>query len=188
MLLSFLKDRLVMITLDLKSGTVEPNGLSGIYGVRFEPLVETVDMAMFEKDYERNQGKTYPQTYPNVYSLVAVAERNLISARIGIAPTVLRKLGKVMGISDEPGNYPGKVEIVQLISRSLVNTEDARTACGEIVTGEHIISISRRGSWHEPDQASGGREFVLKHRSPHKTGCKHLEERPQSSPDPTAQS
>jgi hypothetical protein len=126
-LLSFLKDKLVMITLDFKSETVDANSLSNIYGVRFDPMIEAVDMAIFEKDYERHQGKVYPQTYPSVYALVAVAERSLILAKVGIAPTVLRKLGKAMGMSDEPGSYPGKVEIVQLISRSLID-DTARRA------------------------------------------------------------
>lgn len=79
-LLSFLKDKLVMITLDLRSETIEPNGLSNIYGVRFEPMVESLELAAFEKDYERNQGKVYPQTYPSDYALVAVSDSSFISA------------------------------------------------------------------------------------------------------------
>ena len=55
--LSFLDNKLVMITLDLKSGTVSPNGLSNIYGIPFQPIIGAMDLALFSKDYERNQGR-----------------------------------------------------------------------------------------------------------------------------------
>ena len=123
--LSFLNDKLVMITLDLKSGSVAPNGLSNIYGMKFEPMIEALDLAMFEKDYERNQGKVYPKTYPTVYSLVAVADRSFVSAMISNVPSFMGALGKSAGVPDEPGSFPGKVEFVQLISRTLENRDGA---------------------------------------------------------------
>lgn len=123
--LYFLNDKLVMITLDVKSGMVAPNGLSNIYGISFYPMVSAMDLAMFEKDYERNQGKIYPKTYPTVYSLVAVSERSFVSAMISNVPSFLGALGKSSGVPDEPGSFPGKVEFIQLISRTLENRDGA---------------------------------------------------------------
>ena len=95
--LSFLNDKLVMNTLDVKSGTVAPNGLSNIYDISFYPMVSAMDLALFEKDYERNQGKIYPKTYPTVYSLVAVSERSFVSAMMSNVPSFLGALGKSAG-------------------------------------------------------------------------------------------
>lgn len=123
--LSFLDNKLVMITLDVKSGTVAPNGLSNIYGVEFYPMIKALDIALFEKDFERNQGKIYPKTYPTVYTLAAVTERSFVSAMISNVPSFMGALGKTMGVPDEPGSFPGKVEFVQIISRTLQNRDGA---------------------------------------------------------------
>jgi hypothetical protein len=123
--LSFLDNKLAMITLDVKSGTIAPNGLANIYVVPFQPMISAIDLAMFEKDYERNQGKIYPKTYPTVYALVAVSERSFVSAMVSNVPSFPGALGKSMGVPDEPGSFPGKVEFVQLISRALENRDGA---------------------------------------------------------------
>lgn len=123
--LSFLNDKLVMITLDIKSGTVAPNALSNIYGVPFQPMVSAMDLALFSKDYEQNQGKVYPKTYPTTYALAAISERSFVSAMISNVPSFLGALGKSAGVQDEPGSFPGKVEFIQIISRTLENKDGA---------------------------------------------------------------
>jgi hypothetical protein len=123
--LSFLDNKLVMITLDLKSGTVSPNGLSNFYGIPFQPLIGAMDLALFSKDYERNQGRVYPKTYPTVYSLAAVADKSFVSAMISNVPSMLGALAKSAGVPDEPNSFPGKVEYVQIISRTLENRDGA---------------------------------------------------------------
>ncbi|MBA3442197.1 MAG: hypothetical protein H0T92_20250 [Pyrinomonadaceae bacterium] len=60
----FLDNKLVSILLDLKKGTVSPNALNNIYGVQFQPMVSGLDLAMSPRDYERNEGRVYPKTYP----------------------------------------------------------------------------------------------------------------------------
>lgn len=123
--LSFKDNKLVMITLDLKSGAVAPNGLSNIYGIQFQPMVGGLDMALKPRDFEQNQGKIYPKTYPTVYSLVAASETTFIGAMIGNVPSFLGALGKSMGVPDEPNSFPGKVELLQIISRTLENKDGA---------------------------------------------------------------
>lgn len=123
--LYFLDDKLVRMMLDLKSGTVSPNGLSNIYGVSFFPMVGSMDLAMYSRNYEQNQGKIYPKTYPTVYYLVAVSERSFVSVMIGNVPSMFGALGKSMGVPDEPNSFPGKVEYVDLISRTLENKDGA---------------------------------------------------------------
>jgi hypothetical protein len=122
---SFLDDKLVMLTLDLKSGAVAPNGLSNIYGIQFQPMVGAMDIAFNPRQFEQNQGKIYPKTYPTVYSLVAASEKTFIGAMIGNVPSFMGALGKSMGMPDEPGSFPGKVEFVQIISRTLENRDGA---------------------------------------------------------------
>ena len=123
--LSFLDGKLVMINLDLKSGKISPDGLANIYGASFYPLISALDIGVFQKNYEQNQGKIYPKTYPTVYNLAAVAEKSFIGAMIANVPTFLGALGKSMGIPDEPNSFPGKVAFVYLISRTLENKDGA---------------------------------------------------------------
>lgn len=122
--LSFLDNKLVLMTLDLKSGEVGPNGLSNIYGIEFSPLIGSLALAMFEKDYERNQGKIYPKSYPTVYDLVGISDRSFVSAMVSNS-SFGSILGKSMGIPATPNNFPGKVEFVDLVSKSLANRDGA---------------------------------------------------------------
>lgn len=122
--LSFLDNKLVLMTLDLKSGEVGPNGLSNIYGIEFFPLITPLALAMFEKDYERNQGKIYPKSYPTVYNLVGIADKSFVSAMVSNS-SFGAILGKSMGIPNATNSFPGKVEFVDLVSKSLANRDGA---------------------------------------------------------------
>lgn len=123
--LTFLEDKLVGVLLDVKSGEVNPNGLANIYGVPFTPAIGALDLAFFPKNTEINQGRAYPKTYPTVYDLVGPAEKSIVVAMISNVPSVFGALGKSMGLPDTPGTFPGKVEMMWLISRKLENKDGA---------------------------------------------------------------
>jgi len=97
--LSFLDNKLVMITLRLKS-SISPEALSNIYGVPFEPKIGAMDIAFSPRAFERNQGKIYPTTYPTVYSMVAVSEHSFVTAMVANVPSFLGALGKSAGVPD----------------------------------------------------------------------------------------
>ena len=122
--LSFLDGTLVAITLDVKKG-ISPNGLANIYGVEFQPAVGALDMAFNPRDYERNQGRVYPKTYPTVYSLVAASEKSFIDAMISNVPSFGGAFARSMGVPDQPGSFPGRVDFITLVSRRLENRDGA---------------------------------------------------------------
>ena len=100
--------------------SVDPNSLDAAYGIGFVPKVSGIEVAFHPADYERNQGKIYPKTYPTVYRLIGVSETAYVVASVGNSSfgSVFKKLG---GVGDQ--SYPGKVGSVQLISTTL---HDAR--------------------------------------------------------------
>jgi hypothetical protein len=120
--LYFMDNKLVMIELD--TSNLFPNSLPHIYGIEFTPMVESIDVAMNPQDFERNQGKIYPKSFPTVYSMVAVSKRSFVSAMVGNSSfgSVFRRS---MGVGDAAGDYPGKVILLQIISRALENRDGA---------------------------------------------------------------
>jgi hypothetical protein len=123
--LAFLDGKLVSILMDMKEGTVAPNALSNIYGIEFQPIISQADLGLFPRDFERNQGKIYPKSYPTVYHLSAVSEKSFVTAMIGNVPSFGGALGKSMGIPDKPGSFPGKVAFIQILSRKLETLDGA---------------------------------------------------------------
>lgn len=123
-LLYFLDGKLIAIMLNVKKG-ISPEGLSNIYGIQFQPVVSAFDLAMRPRDFERNQGKIYPKTYPTIYHMVAVSEQSFITATIGNVPGFGRVLAQGAGIPDKPGSFPGRVDFITLISRTLENRDGA---------------------------------------------------------------
>jgi hypothetical protein len=79
--LYFLSGKLVMIQLDTKE--LKPNSLDGVYGIEFRPMVSGADEGWNPKDFERNQGRVYPKSYPTVYHMVAISENSFVCAMIG---------------------------------------------------------------------------------------------------------
>lgn len=122
--LSFLDGKLVAISLDVKKG-ISPNGLANIYGVEFQPAVGALDIAFNPRDYERNQGRVYPKTYPTIYSMVAASEKSFIDAMISNVPSFGGAFAKSMGVPDQPGSFPGRVDFITLVSRRLENRDGA---------------------------------------------------------------
>jgi hypothetical protein len=122
--LAFDKNELVSIMLDVKKG-ISPMALSNIYGIEFVPDIGSTDIAFEPHNYERNQGRVYPKTYPTVYNLVGVAETSFVFAMIGNVPSFGGALARSAGVPDQPGTFPGRVSMIQLISRKLQNRDGA---------------------------------------------------------------
>jgi hypothetical protein len=122
--LSFLEDKLVMITIDLKD-KIEPLAVANSYGISLEPVVLAMSEAFARPgEMERNQGKVYPKIFPAVYHLVGVSEKSFITAMVGNS-SFGSVLGSSMGVGSQSGKLPGKVEFVTLVSRTLENRDGA---------------------------------------------------------------
>lgn len=120
--LFFERGRLVAIDLDLKK-SIAPIALTNIYGIEFQPAVGALDIAFRPRDFERNQGKVYPKTYPTVYSMVGASERSFIDAMVENVPSLGGAFARSAGIQDQPGTFPGKVDKLTIVSRSLENRD-----------------------------------------------------------------
>jgi len=97
---------------------INPNSLAGAYGIDFIPKVGGLNIAFRPQDYERNQGKIYPKNYPLVYNLIGVSDKTFIVARV--EQGAFSSFGKtIAGIEDDGASFPGKVNFVQLIAKSL---------------------------------------------------------------------
>jgi len=120
-LLVFTDNRLIAISLTLRE-KIPATSVPNIYGIKFEPKISAVDQAFHPGDYERNQGKLYPSNYPATYFLIAVTERSFVSVFIDNSSMSSVLLGSSRGSTGE-GAFPGKTNVVQLISRSLETKE-----------------------------------------------------------------
>lgn len=119
--LTFLDEKLVSVMLDMKEGTVSPNALSNIYGTPFRPIFDSLTLALSPRDFQRDRGEVYARSYPVTYHLAGVTERSFVTAMVvnGVG------VGKMLGLPDKQGVFPGKVAFVQLISRTLENRDGA---------------------------------------------------------------
>jgi hypothetical protein len=119
--LAFLDDRLVSVMLDMKEGTVSPNALSNIYGTPFRPVFDPLTLALNPRDFQRDRGEVYARSYPVTYYLTSVTERSFITAMVYNSVGI----GKMLGLPDSQGSFPGKVAFVQIISRTMENRDGA---------------------------------------------------------------
>lgn len=119
--LTYLNDRLVSVMLDMKEGTVSPNALANIYGTPFRPIFDSLTLALNPRDFQRDRGEIYARSYPVTYHLAGVTERSFVTAMVvnGVG------VGKMLGLPDRQGSFPGKVAFVQLISRTVENRDGA---------------------------------------------------------------
>jgi hypothetical protein len=120
--LSFLDNKLVFIDLDFAK-EIEAASLSRIYGIQFAPQISGLQEGMFPKDYERNEGRVYPKSYPAVYKLVGVTEKVFIGSLVSNSG-----LGAIMraGVgARDTGDFPGKSARLQIVSRRLENRDGA---------------------------------------------------------------
>ena len=120
--LFFLKGKLCVIKLELnRKKKINPNSLSRVYGIVFVPKLSRVDLAISPAGYERQAGNIYPITYPTNYALVGIAKHTYVVAAVDNVGwfSALRELAE---IPDDPMSFPGKVWLIQLISRTLTDT------------------------------------------------------------------
>lgn len=115
--LFFLQNKLVAIQLEPEK--LAAALLTQTYGVNFEVLVSGFEQAANSQDYERDKGKVYPKSFPTVYEVMNKSDKSYLFA--GIANNSFGTiLGKSMGVDiDDSNSLPGKVYMIQLISRKL---------------------------------------------------------------------
>lgn len=117
--LSFKDNKLVLIELHFEK-KLSPHALSNSYGIEFKPHFG----GLFSGQEARSKsGLNQPINYPPSYSLVGKAEKSIICATVGNG--IGSALKDVAGVADGEGNFPGKVIMMQIISRSLENRDGA---------------------------------------------------------------
>lgn len=115
--LCFYEGKLIDISLYVDK-QVDPNTLEKSYGLAFKPMFSGFTKSLLSDQFERNQGKTYAITYPDIYHLLAVSDKSYVSASISNGG-FRSQLKQAYGIPDQENQYPGKVEVIQLTSKSL---------------------------------------------------------------------
>ncbi len=114
--LFFLDNKLVVIQLEPEK--LGASALAQSYGVDFEVLVSGISKALSPQDFDRDKGKAYPKRFPDFYEVMHKAEKSCIFA--GIANNSVGSiLGRGIGLEDDSNSLPGKVSMIQLISRKL---------------------------------------------------------------------
>ena len=115
----------MVIQLDPRGKAIRPSALGNIYGLEFRPMVSGFLESGSRSAFERHQGKVYLKTFPSTYGLVAVGERSVVSAQIQNAGlvSILKQSTRTFDTAD--GGFPGKVGLIQLISRKLENRAGA---------------------------------------------------------------
>ena len=108
--------KLAVIELDLKD-KLPPASIAHNYGMVFEPVFNGMDVGWFPERYQRDQGKTYARQYPGLYYLVGVAERSLVFAQV--TQGTFAMVGKELANVADTQGFPGNVERLQLVSRSM---------------------------------------------------------------------
>jgi hypothetical protein len=114
--LYFRDGKLVVIQLH-PADRIAATALSKIYGLEFRPIIHGLLERAWET--ERHEGRVYPKQYPTEYALVAVGEHGVIKALIsnsGFGEIMKHSMG---GRDTADGSFPGKVSVIQLISRTL---------------------------------------------------------------------
>jgi hypothetical protein len=118
----FDNNKLAQIMLDLDE-EVAAQALPNIYNLQFRPVIGRFAQAVTPQNFPREQGQVYPREYPIVYHLVSVSDRTVVLAMINNVPSILGALSRSAGIPDQAGEFPGKVQFLQIISRTLENRD-----------------------------------------------------------------
>lgn len=114
-------NKLVVIQLEPKQLTAQ--AFSNAYDIPLKPMFSGFSEGLNPKNFERNEGKLYAKNYPSIYQIIGVTDDVFLFA--GISNSSMGSILKEsMGVKDAEGNYPGKVYILQLISRNLENKDN----------------------------------------------------------------
>lgn len=114
--LIFRDNKLVAIWLEPKK--LEANTLEMAYDAEFRYLSDKTAESMNPRDFERNQGRSYPKSFPTVYFVMNKNDSAYAFAMVA-NNSFGSILGKSMGVNDASESLPGNVAIINLISKSL---------------------------------------------------------------------
>lgn len=118
--LAFKNNKLIAITLEPEK--LAASALTKSYEAEFVYLSDKFSESMNPNDFERNQGKTYPKSFPTGYYLMHSAANSYIFALIA-NNSFGSIMGKSMGVKDASESIPGRVHTLQLITKSLEETK-----------------------------------------------------------------
>jgi hypothetical protein len=121
--LLFKNNKLVLIELR-PNRKINASSLARIYRIHFSPKFSSIyDVSPRVYDTRGIQ----PVEYPPNYYLIALSDFTYVSAEIksGVAGALLGKNQRGKISADDDGGYPGKVNKIQIISRTLDNREGA---------------------------------------------------------------
>jgi hypothetical protein len=114
--LSFLDNRLVMISLMLKQ-PMAAKDLAGKYGTDFVIIKGKLPKGSRPADYEGRKQGFAPGTYPPVYLMITVSARSFVAASV-VDVSAKNVLKRVVN-SPTKDTLPGSVFIIETISRRL---------------------------------------------------------------------
>lgn len=133
--LSFFDNKLMMISLEAKHDDetwVDPNNLNQWFGIKFTPRIRKVGQKLLSpQEFESNAGGAPPKSRHGDYDMIGVSERSFILARVDNmedVPVGIFTRGDVAGARhrnkerkerDAAREFPGRIFIIQIISRKL---------------------------------------------------------------------
>lgn len=89
--------------------------------IEFVPKISDIEQGFYPGSFERHKGQVYPKDYPVTYYLIALSEKSYVSALVEnsvVGSVFLGNRRSKLGDQDT-GGFPGRVKILQLISRKL---------------------------------------------------------------------
>jgi hypothetical protein len=114
--LYFRDDKLISIWLE--PNDPEANTLQITYADPFIYLSDKFAESTEPRDFERNQGRSYPKSFPTVYFLMNT--NTSAYAFVMVANNSFGSiLGKSIGVKDASESLPGDAKIINLISKSI---------------------------------------------------------------------
>lgn len=114
--LIFRDNKLVCISLEPEK--LGANLLALSYEGEFVYLSDKALESFSPGDFERNQGRSYPKSYPEYYYLMNKTVKSYAFALIGNS-SFGSIFGKALGVKDASESLPGNVSVIQLISITL---------------------------------------------------------------------
>jgi hypothetical protein len=123
--LSFREGRLARICLDLsKEKEFAAASISGIYKLEFRPRIDSISEGLFGPVGGRPDSGLKNVSYPVVYSLLTQTERVWLAAMVGNSGFKHAMFGDG-DTSKDTGAYPGRVQLIEIVSRTLENRDGA---------------------------------------------------------------
>lgn len=124
--LCFLNGSLVLMRLDFDKD-IEANALSTIFGIPFAPRFAGSFEFLSPADFESNQGKQYPKSYPQHYAMVAVTQNTFINMYVATYVITDDTISEPMRwtAARYTRDTPGIGRRIQIVSRRIENKDGA---------------------------------------------------------------